>query len=473
MKKLQNFINGKWEAPLSQEYAININPATQAPLCESPLSGSDDVQAAVKAALSAFQAWRKTTPQERSDFLKKIAQGIEARLVEFASIESQDQGKPISLAQKIEIPRVCDNFRFFADLILEEESFSKSFPFGTGTSTTHRQPLGVQALISPWNLPLYLLTWKIAPALACGNTVVCKPSELTPMSAHLLIEVLQEVGLPPGVCNLVLGTGPEAGAPLVQHPDVRGVSFTGGTQTGALIENMSQGKRVSLELGGKNPCIVFEDYDPSHLETIVRSCFQNQGEICLCTSRLLIQESIYEEFKKDFLNQLDRWQPSDPSQKATTMGALVSENHLNKVHGFVTLAQKEGAQVLCGGAPIEGPGFFYPPTVLEGVSPSSRVFQEEIFGPVITLHSFSSEKEALELANGVPYGLACSTWSQDEIKAKNTALQIDAGTQWVNCWMARDLRTPFGGMKNSGKGREGGRYSLDFYSELKSICVGN
>jgi aminomuconate-semialdehyde/2-hydroxymuconate-6-semialdehyde dehydrogenase len=477
--KIENFIGGRFVAPIQNKYLENKNPSTDQVFSLVPDSGQQDIDAAVAAAKTAFPWWSKRTREQRSQMLLAIAAGIEKHADELAHLESKDQGKPFWLARESDINRCITNFKMFATAILHEpQEYYESDQIGA-INYVQRYPIGVAGLISPWNLPLYLLTWKIAPAIAAGNTVVCKPSEFTSMTAHRFGEIMQEVGLYPGVVNIVFGTGPNAGAPLTQHKDVKMISFTGGTATGkTIMQNSIDGfKRVSLELGGKNPALIFDDADMTEtLATTVRSAFQNQGEICLCNSRVFVQRKIYDEFLEKYLSLVSMLRVGDPSQKETNLGPLVSAAHRDKVLGYVELAKKEGGKIEIGGdvpslpAPFDK-GYFVNPTVITGLAPTCRTQQEEIFGPVVVVTPFDTEEEAIQLANCTPYGLSASVWSRDIKRAHRVAAQIEAGTVWINSWMIRDLRVPFGGVKASGTGREGGKYSLDFYSEIRNVCV--
>lgn len=478
MLKIRNFIDGTFFPPESGRYLEKRAPATDAPLAEVPAAGARDVAKAVAAAREAFPAWAALPVRERAAYLRAIADRLEARADEFALAESRDQGKPVALARRMDIPRAVDNFRFFAGAIEHAEETATDMD-GAALNYTLRQPVGVAGLITPWNLPLYLLTWKIAPALAVGNAVVAKPSELTPTTAWLLCEVLNEVGLPAGVVNVVHGTGPEAGSALVEHPDVPILSFTGGTRTGAEITRLAApyAKRLSLELGGKNATLVFADADLTrHLPLLVQSAFRNQGEICLCGSRILVEEPLLEEFATRFAAAARALVVGDPEAPGTDLGPLVSREHRLKVRSYVELAQKEGARVLAGGEPLDLPapfdrGHFFPPTVLAGLDQQSRVVQDEIFGPVVTLQGFRGERDAIEKANDVRYGLSASVFTRDLARAHRVARSLHVGTVWVETWMTRDLRVPFGGVKASGHGREGGRHSLDFFTETKTVCL--
>lgn len=478
-QKLANFIGGEYCAPASDRYFENFNPATGAVYSLVPDSDGSDIARAVAAAKAAFPAWAAKKPAERGAVLQKIADILDRRRAEFAKAESIDQGKTYRQAFDLELPRALRNFRFFAEYLQTEHKLPTIVTEGEATNQVVRAPVGVAGLISPWNLPLYLITWKIAPALAAGNTAVCKPSELTPMTAYMLGEVFREAGLPPGVCNIVLGLGSKAGEALVTHPDVRLISFTGGTATGTHIASQAgaQLKRLSLELGGKNPGIVFADADlEASVATSLNSSFRNQGEICLCNSRLYVEAPIYNEFVDRLVEATKKIKAGDPMSPDSFLGPLVSEQHREKVLSYIELAKSEGATIHCGGgipklpAPFDN-GYFVEPTVITGVKPDSRVQQEEIFGPVVTITPFTTEAEALKLANDTKYGLSASVFTRDTEKAKRIALGIEAGTVWINTWMLRELRAPFGGAKASGIGREGGEYSFDFYTEMKNVCT--
>jgi aminomuconate-semialdehyde/2-hydroxymuconate-6-semialdehyde dehydrogenase len=476
MDDLCNYIGGRFTTHSGDQWLDNIEPATGSHICRVPLSDSSDVDAAVTAARSAHPAWGALSHSERADWLDRIADALEARYEEIAALESRDTGKPISLARDVDAQRSVSNFRFFAGMLREHEG--EVFEMANATNYVVNKPVGVGALITPWNLPLYLLSWKVAPAIGMGNTVVCKPSELTPMTADLLMRVIDEVGLPAGVVNLVHGDGAGAGAPLVAHSDVNLVSFTGGTATGEKVAASAAPafKKLSLELGGKNASIVFADCNmESTVAGVVRAGFLNQGQVCLCGSRVLIEDSIYDEFRDRFVDAVEAMRVGDPSDEATDLGALISGQHLEKVQSYVELAKQEGGDLLTGGTPCMPAGFengnWMAPTVIGGLNPDSRCSTEEIFGPVVTLHSFSSEEEAVAITNNTRYGLAGSVWTRDLEKGKRVSEAIDTGMVWVNTWLHRDLRVPFGGVKDSGVGREGGKWSLDFFSEAMNVCV--
>ncbi len=478
METLQNYIDDAFVPPEGGAYLDDVNPATGAVYAQIPDAGEADIDRAVAAAERAFPAWSDTPAQDRARVLLRLSDLIEANLDRLAHDESTDNGKPVALARTVDIPRAALNFRFFATAILH--TASEAHDMGpTGLNYTLRRPLGVVGCISPWNLPLYLFSWKIAPALAAGNCVVGKPSEVTPMTAYRLCALAREAGLPPGVLNVIHGTGPRAGAALTAHPRIAAISFTGGTRTGAAIARTAapQFKKLSLELGGKNPVIIFDDcrYDEM-LATTVRSAFSNQGEICLCGSRIFVQRSLYDRFRDDFVARVRALRVGDPAEAQSDLGAVVSAAHMEKILSYIALARDEGGRVLCGGERVYLPGrcrdgFFVAPTVIEGLPAGCRTNQEEIFGPVATLIPFDTEEEALDGANGTPYGLAAILWTEHLTRAHRMAARLQAGIVWVNCWMLRDLRTPFGGMKQSGMGREGGWEALRFFTEPRNVCL--
>ena len=476
MDDLHNYIGGQFLTHSGGQWMNNTEPATGSHICRIPLSDASDVDAAVDAARSAQPAWAALSHSERAGWLDRIADALEARYEDIAVLESRDTGKPISLARAVDAHRSVSNFRFFAGILREHEE--EVFEMTSATNYVVNKPVGVGALITPWNLPLYLLSWKVAPAIGMGNTVVCKPSELTPLTADLMMRVIDEVGLPAGVVNLVHGEGAGAGAPLVSHSGVDLVSFTGGTSTGEKVAASAAPafKKLSLELGGKNASIVFADCDmDSTVAGVVRAGFLNQGQVCLCGSRVLIEDSAYAEFRDRFVDAVEAMRIGDPSDESTDLGALISEEHLAKVQGYVELAKQEGGVLLTGGTPCLPSGFeggnWMAPTVIEGLSPDSRCSTEEIFGPVVTLHPFGSEDEAVAIANNTRYGLAGSVWTSDLDKGRRVSEAIDTGMVWVNTWLHRDLRVPFGGVKDSGVGREGGKWSLGFFSEAMNVCV--
>ena len=478
MKKLTNFIDGAFLEPQSGKWLESFNPAIGEAHIQVADSNASDVDAAVAAAKRAFPKWSATSVGERSRVLYRIAELVDAKKRELAEAESRDQGKPVWLAETMDMARVASNFRFFAGAALHAQDRVMKTEAGA-MSYVSRKPVGVAGLISPWNLPLYLLSWKIAPAIAFGNTTVCKPSEFTSLTAHMLCEILNEAGLPKGVVNIVFGTGASAGAALVAHEEVPLISFTGGTATGKAIAAVAAPmfKKVSLELGGKNPNLIFDDADlQSAVKVSLRSSFLNQGEICLCGSRIYVQEGIYDRFVESFVAKARELKVGDPTEKTTFMGPLVSRAHLDKVESFLTLAKEEGVKVLCGGAKPKlsgalAKGYFLEPTVLEAPKATSRIQQEEIFGPVVSISKFKSEEEAIELANGTKYGLSATVWTESLKRAHRVAEKLDAGTVWVNTWLLRDLRAPFGGVKASGVGREGQEESREFFTEAKTICI--
>ncbi len=471
--RLANFINGKFVAPASGTYIDDINPATEEVIAEIPDSGAEDVDRAVAAARAAFPSWSRTPADERSKLLLRLADLIERNFDELARLESCDSGKPIALARRLDIPRAIQNFRFFATAILHQTS-DAHMTDTTALNYTLRQPLGVVGLISPWNLPLYLLSWKIAPAIAAGNTCIAKPSEMTPMTGQRLAELSVGAGIPAGVINIVHGIGNKAGRALTCHDGVAAISFTGGTVTGAAVAANAapRFKKLSLELGGKNPTIVFADADLNKAgPEAIRASFWNQGEICLCGSRIFVEKSLYDHFVEAFVARTKALPVGDPLDEATFVGALISEAHLQKVLGYIDLAKKEGGTIVTGGRRLDRRGFFVEPTVITGLGTDCRVLQEEIFGPVVTITPFDSEDEAIAFANSTRYGLSSSVWTRDLERAHRVAAAIDSGTVWINCWLLRDLRVPFGGMKESGIGREGGFDSLNFFTEAKNVCV--
>ncbi len=478
MKKIKNFIGGEWCEPISGRYLDNVNSALGEVYSQLPDSDELDAAAAVTAASEAFEAWSKTTLEQRAILLQKMADILDRRREEFALAESIDNGKPISLSLQGDIPRAASNLRFYAGGAMHFASESHAMP-NFGVNYTLRKPVGPVLSISPWNLPLHIFTWKIAPALAAGNTVVAKPSEITPMTAYLFGEICQEAGLPAGVLNIIHGLGAKAAMPVAKDPRIKAVTFTGGTATGRILaqEIAPTFKKMSLELGGKNANIIFDDCDLDQaVETTLLTSFSNQGQICLCGSRLLIQQGIYPKFKQKLLEAIQKLPVGNPMDPTTRVGAIVSKSHFEKILSYIQIAKDEGGKILSGGEKLSphgecANGYFIKPTVIEGLDNMARCNQEEIFGPVVTLQSFATKEEAISLANGTPYGLAASIWTQDLKQAHVVADALDSGIIWVNCWMIRDLRTPFGGMKQSGVGREGGWESMRFFTEPKNICI--
>ncbi len=479
MEKLKNYIGGELVDPHANQWLDNIEPATGRVYSLIPDSDERDVEMAVEAAREAFPAWSDMPIEKRSAILLRIADLIDAKMDQLATAESIDNGKPVSLAREIDIPRASANFRFFAQAITQFHS--ETYDMGSrGFNYTLRRPIGVAGCISPWNLPLYLFTWKIAPALAAGNTVVAKPSEITPMTSFLLSKICIEAGLPAGVLNIVHGLGHKTGAAIVAHPQVPAISFTGGTVTGRKIMEVAgpMFKKLSLELGGKNPNVIFADCDyEATLATSVRSSFANQGQICLCGSRILVERSLYPKFVEDFVARVKALRIGDPLEDGTDIGAIVSKDQFEKDLSYIQLATDEGGTIVAGGEPAPAPnircegGWFLQPTVITGLAPSCRTNQEEIFGPVVTIWPFDTEDEAISYANGTMYGLAASLHTSDLKRAHRVAAALETGIVWVNSWLVRDLRTPFGGMKASGIGREGGMEALHFFTEAKNVYI--
>ncbi|APZ44899.1 2-hydroxymuconic semialdehyde dehydrogenase [Polaribacter reichenbachii] len=476
--KIQNYINGKFVNPIKGNWLNNYNPAIGEVYGQTPNSTKEDVEEAYKAAAEAFPKWSNTSLEKRSKILSKIADLILDKIDILAEAESKDNGKPIRLAKKVDIPRAASNFKFFANAITQFSSEAHESVGLNAINFTLRQSIGIVGCISPWNLPLYLFTWKIAPAIAAGNCVVAKPSEITPATAYLLGEICTEAGLPKGVLNIVHGLGTSTGQAIIEHPKIKAISFTGGTKTGAHIAKIAAPmfKKLSLELGGKNPNIIFADCDyQKMLATTVRSSFSNQGQICLCGSRILIEETIYEKFKKDFIKKVSELKVGHPSEENTDLGALVSKEHLEKVKSFIDIAEKEGGKILFGGNKVEVEnsknGYYLQPTIIEVSDNKCKLNQEEIFGPVVTIMSFKTDEEALTLANDTKYGLAATVWTNNLNRTMQFSKQLQTGIVWVNTWMLRDLRTAFGGVKNSGVGREGGFEALRFFTEPKNICI--
>ena len=476
MQRIENFIGGEFRP--AANWLDNIDPATGEVYSQLPDSSSEDLEAAVAAADGAFPSWSRTPVEQRSAILLRIADRIDQQLDDLARAESIDTGKPVTLARQLDIPRASANFRFFAHAITQFASEAHSMG-GEALNYTLRDPLGVVACISPWNLPLYLLSWKVAPALAAGNCVIAKPSEVSPMTAFLLSGIVSDAGLPPGALNILHGSGAQIGAAICAHPRVKAISFTGGTKTGAEIARIAapKFKKLSLELGGKNPTLVFADAPwDEMMTTVVRSAFANQGEICLCGSRILVERSVYDRFRDEFVRRAAAQRLGDPLLPDTEQGAVISRQHKEKILSYIQLAKEEGGTILTGGreASVEGRcrnGFFVQPTVIDGLKPECRTNQEEIFGPVVTLIPFDSEEEALSSANATEYGLAASLWTADLRRCHRVAQKLEAGIVWVNTWLLRDLRTPFGGVKNSGVGREGGVEALRFFTDTKNVCI--
>ncbi|XCF05813.1 aldehyde dehydrogenase [Tamlana crocina] len=476
--KIQNYINGQFTDPISNEWLDNYNPSNGEIYGQIPNSSKADVEAAYQSAQSAFGQWSQTTMEERSRILLKISELIEDNFQKLAEAESKDNGKPISLAKSVDIPRAASNFRFFAHAIIQFFSESHESVGQNAINYTLRQPIGVVGCISPWNLPLYLFTWKIAPALAAGNCVVAKPSEVTPMTAYLLGDICNKAGLPKGVLNIVHGSGTTTGQAIIEHQNIKAISFTGGTKTGAEIAKIAAPmfKKLSLEMGGKNPNIIFADCDyEDMLNTTVKSSFSNQGQICLCGSRIFVEASIYDKFKHDFIEKVKQLKVGHPSEESTQIGALVSKAHLEKVMNYIKIANDEDGKILCGGNKVAlkdfENGYYLEPTVIEVTNNNCRINQEEVFGPVVTVMPFHLEDEALNLANQTEYGLSATIWTNNLKRTMRMSQHIQAGIIWANTWMMRDLRTPFGGIKASGMGREGGFEALRFFTEQKNVCI--
>ena len=478
MEQLANFINGRFIQPKSEEYIDVFAPATGQVYSKVPNSNSTDINIAFQAANSSFPGWAELTVTDRSKYLHKIAELLEHQLDDFADYESRDTGKPVTLAKSVDMPRAIANFRFFAE-------YGQTFKFDSEINSAQSEnrvvhaPLGVVGCISPWNLPLYLFTWKIAPALIAGNTVIAKPSEITPYTAYKLGEICANAKLPAGVLNIVHGHGITTGNALINHEGVKAISFTGGTATGKMIAQKTAGsfKKLSLEMGGKNPAIIFSDCNYNKmLESIVQSSFSNQGQICLSSSRILIQAEIFEQFKQDFIEKVTELIVGDPQDNRSNLGAVSSKNHFEKIMNYIELAEKEGGNILLGGKAVKlngrcKKGWFIEPTIIEGLTNSAKTNQEEIFGPVVTLIPFNDEEGAIQIANESDYGLSATIWTEDKKRATRVSNQVEAGVIWVNCWLVRDLRTPFGGMKQSGLGREGGSEALKFFTEQKNVCT--
>ena len=479
MADVLNYINGEFVPSSSGATIDNINPATGATIGTVPASNSNDVDAATKAALDALPEWKATSFEQRIEWLHAIADALEAQSETIIALEMEDTGKPITLATNVDAYRSVANFRFFADH--GKQLPELRYDMENATNFVHRKPIGVVGLITPWNLPLYLLSWKVAPALLMGNTIVAKPSEMTPQTATFLAKVLGEIGLPKGVFNVVHGLGPDAGQAIIEHPDIQGISFTGGTATGKIVAATAAPmfKKLSLELGGKNATIVLDDAPLDEMmKSIVRASFANSGQICLCGSRIFIPESRYDEFASSFTWHVEKLIVGNPHHERTNMGSLISIEHRDKVESYIELAIEEGGHILTGGTSSQHPvpdvpegSAFLRPTVIGGLEATSRCAIEEIFGPVVTLHTYTNEDELLDMVNGTPYGLAGSIWTGDKERGHQLAIKVETGILWVNTWLHRDLRTPFGGVKNSGVGREGGDWSLNFFSELLNVCV--
>lgn len=478
MDKIQNYINGELTAPAKGNYLDNYNPSIGKVYSTIPDSEEEDVKKAVEAANAAFPGWSTMKKEERSNWMMRLADLLEERLEEFAIAESVDNGKPLWLSRSVDIPRAVSNLRFFATGLLHFASEAHSME-GHAINYTLRDPIGLVGCISPWNLPLYLFTWKIAPALAMGNCVIAKPSEITPMTAYMLSKLCVEIGFPKGVFNIIHGLGGKAGNAIVSHPEIKAVSFTGGTKTGAHIASIAAPmfKKMSLELGGKNPVVIFADCNwEQMMKTTINSSFTNQGEICLCGSRIMVERSAYNKFKNEFIEKTKALKVGPPMEESSRLGAIVSKQHYDKILSYIELAKQEGGKVLCGGKAIkmngeQADGWYIEPTVLEGLPYNCRTNLEEIFGPVVTIMPFDTEDEAMQLANSTEYGLTSMLWTENLTRAHKLAARLRSGIVWINCWLLRDLRTPFGGVKSSGVGREGGWEAMRFFTEPKNVCI--
>mmetsp|Transcript_25418 Transcript_25418/g.30135 ORF Transcript_25418/g.30135 Transcript_25418/m.30135 type:complete len:524 (+) Transcript_25418:3-1574(+) len=486
MSTLMNFVNGSFVSANDNETIDNINPATLEVVSKIPRSKASDVEDAIACASRAAVEWGNTSISERAALLEKVAVKLEASLNEFALAESLDSGKPLKLAQNVDIPRAIANLRFFASAAGSHPSsyYRTDGPNMEAVNYTDSKPLGVVALITPWNLPLYLLTWKIAPALMMGNSIVAKPSEMTPTTASMIADLFDQCGAPKGLLNVLHGLGAEVGAPMVSHRTVKAISFTGGTSTGAHVA-VTAAKRftkASLELGGKNATIVFadkfqgvggEERLDEVAKAVTRITFLNSGQICLCGSRILVESSILPQFQERLLHHTKQLVVGDPLDATTDIGPVSSMQHRDKVQSYIDLGISEGGTVLCGGGPPSHmpTGAYLTPTLIGGLNTDSRTATEEIFGPVATIHSFETEADAVRMANCTDYGLSASVWTNDLERGHRVSRNLDVGMVWVNTWLHRDLRTAFGGVKDSGLGREGGNYSLDFFSEKKNICI--
>lgn len=478
MEKILNYIDGELVAPAKGKYLDNYNPSTGKVYSHIPDSDEEDVKKAVEAAVKAFPAWSTMRKEDRAEWILKLANKLEERLEDFVKAETIDNGKPLWLSRSVDIPRAVSNLKFFATASLHFASEAHSME-GSAINYTLRDPIGIVGCISPWNLPLYLFTWKIAPALAAGNCVVSKPSEVTPMTAFMLSQLCAEIGFPKGVFNIVHGLGPKVGNAIVSHPEIKAISFTGGTKTGAEIARTAAPmfKKLSLELGGKNPVLIFADCDwDKMMKTTINSSFTNQGEICLCGSRIMVEKSVYEKFKKEFVEKTKALKVGPPMEDSSRLGAIVSKQHYDKILSYIELAEQEGGKILCGGNAVkmsgeQADGWYIEPTVIEGLPYNCRTNMEEIFGPVVTIMPFETEEEALKYANATEYGLTAMLWTENLTRTHKISAALRSGIVWVNCWLLRDLRTPFGGTKSSGVGREGGWEAMRFFTEPKNICI--
>lgn len=477
-QQILNYINGAVVAPINNQFIPNVNPATGNIYSHTPSSDANDIDVAVNAANMAFVSWSNSSKEQRFFYLEKLAQAIENNIEALAVAESNDNGKPLWLSKNVDIPLAAENIRFYGTGMKHFASESHAME-DKAINYTLRQPLGVVGLISPWNLPLYMVCWKLAPALAAGNTVVIKPSEVTPMTAYLLGQILDNIDFPKGVINIIHGTGEQCGTPLIQHPLVKAISFTGSTKTGKKVGALAfeYQKKFSLEMGGKNASIVFKDCNwKSTMYACVQAAFANQGQICMSGSRLLIQDEIYEAFRDELISRTAKLVNGDPLDPNTKQGAIVSKAQYDKVLRCIADAKASGGKILTGGQSVSIPGrcengYFIQPTIIEGLSEDFIAAQEEIFGPVLILQRFNTPEEAVAIANSTPYGLSASVFTEQLTLAHKIAAQLQVGLVWVNTWLLRDLRTPFGGVKNSGWGREGGWEAFRFYTEPKNVCI--
>ena len=473
-----HFIDGQFVESLNKKTFNNVNPVTEEVYATVAEGGAEEIDLAVKAAKRAFKEgpWGKMSTQERSKIIRKIGDILEERQEEIAQLESIDTGKHLKFSRHVDAPRAAANFHFFADFMLSVGTEAFQDEVHGAINYGFRRPIGVVGLIQPWNLPLFLLTWKLAPALAAGCTVVIKPSELTPMTATKLMEIIKEAGVPDGVVNLVHGFGAGAGSAINKHPDIAGIGFIGQVSTGARImqEAAPTLKKLSFELGGKNPNIIFADVDIDEVvDGTIRSSFTNQGEVCVCGENIFVERSVYAEFVEKLAAKTRELKVGNPFDMDNDQGALVAKVHYDKVMSYLKVAEEEGGTFVTGGKSPEGldKGYFVEPTIITGLDSTSRIAREEIFGPVVAVIPFDTEEEVIEIINDTRMGLSNTIWTNDVRRAHRVAQSIESGLSYINCWFVRDLRTPFGGTKDSGLGRVGGVHSWEFYTELTNICV--